>query len=234
MVHHARACWWRADRSRVARPQLLRGHLCCAIRVEVEARVRAELGTPRPARGALPLWLAWAAKPTEGAKSPVFRMAAESGPAASKPISIMAATIVAEVAKRCGTAVRVTKCRIASGGSPSSDRVRPSGGFACGFVGNPLRGHLRQWCVRPGLPTTPQAQHQQKKPDFSRFKGSDRSAEGSREHGRSAEHVGRSKDGKPRWMTRFHRGDPCPAIRWHRTRTKRTDHELQKPDTLTS
>ena len=158
----------------------------------------------------------------------------QSGPAASKPISIMAATIVAEVAKRCGTAVRVTKCRIASGGSPSSDRVRPSGGFACGFVGNPLRGHLRQWCVRPGLPTTPQAQHQQKKPDFSRFKGSDRSAEGSREHGRSAEHVGRSKDGKPRWMTRFHRGDPCPAIRWHRTRTKRTDHELQKPDTLTS
>ena len=38
----------------------------------------------------------------------------------------------------------------------------------------------------------------------------------------------------PRRMTRFHHGVPCQDMPWHGTRTKRTDHELPKPDTLTS
>src|SRR6202521_4226612 len=80
------------------------------------------------------------------------------------------------------------------------------------ICGQPLRGCLCRQCVKPGLPTTPPAHHQRKE-------------------GAILFSVGRVLCR----MTRFHRGTlPLALCTRGRTRTKRTHHELQKPDRLTS
>ena len=104
---------------------------------------------------------------------------------------------------------------------PSQQCGRKGKAWAQSLKVNPLtaaalqcsaQGSTTHWadrCVRSGLPTTPQAQHQQKRANSFAAQGNDSTPEGDCERVRGVEGLDAPHTTKPSRMTRFHRGILC-------------------------